>query len=274
MKLLSFAIFTLCALAGARAQSIKSCGTDADVLKNAVFSIAPDPIQKGSPLTITATGELQSPVGSGSFHVDLAIKALGIVNKAVNITTPFTISPGAVVGPQKITIGPFTLPKVPGSTSISGIVTGIDGASNGQIFCIALNLDVATPPLEVLPMTNEKLGAPPVVGNCGSAADHLKDITTSAVGGVTTLTGTLDETVSAGEVNIDLKIKVSFFNIPINMNVPFTFSPGFTAGPIKASVGPNSPATSLLAPNVDVSVTGTVKVNDAAPSEIACLSLS
>lgn len=262
----AFAAFTiLCMLGACHAQSVKSCGKDGDILKNAVFSVSPDPIQKSSPLTITATGELQAAVGAGDLNVDLNIKALGIINEPVKLTAPFSIAPGATAGAQKIVVGPFTLPKVPGTTTVSGTVSATD-PSGKEIFCVALDMDVSPPPVE--PIEPE---ASPVVTNCGTSSDHLKNISTSSSGGVSTLTGTLDEAVSSGSIAVDMSVKVSFFKIPINMNIPFTYSPGVPAGPIKASVGPKKASVQS---NINVDVEGTVKINDGASSEIACLSVT
>merc|ERR1711907_543630 len=120
MKFVCLAL--VCLIAASHAQSVKSCGKSGDVLANAIFSVSPDPISKTAPLTITATGDLQKAVTGGVFNVDLNIKALGIINEPVKVSSPFSISPGMAAGPQKVVIGPFTLPKVPGSTSISGTV--------------------------------------------------------------------------------------------------------------------------------------------------------
>jgi len=259
---LVIAIF--CLLGACHAQSVKSCGKDGDIFKNAVFSVSPDPIQKTSPLTITATGELTSAVTGGNLNVDLNIKALGIINEPVKVAAPFSMSPGAIAGPQKLVIGPFTLPKVPGTTTVSGTVTGSD-SSGKEIFCLALNMDVSPPPVEPI-----EPAATPVVKNCGSDSDHLKNISTSTSGGVSTLTGTLDEAVSSGSVAVDMSVKVSFIKIPVNMNIPFTYTPGIAAGPIKLSIGPKQAVQS----NINVDVEGTVKINDGSSSEIACISVS
>jgi hypothetical protein len=258
----AFAIF--CLVAACHAQSIKSCGKDTDIFKNAVFSASPDPISKSAPLTITATGDLQSDVGAGVFHVDLNIKALGIINEPVKLSSPFSIGPEAKAGAQKMVIGPFTLPKVPGTTTVSGTVTGADSSGN-EIFCVALDMDVATPPVE--PIEPE---AKPIVTNCGADTDHLKNISTSATGGVATLTGTLDEAVTAGSVDVDMTVKVSFIKVPIQMNIPFTYSPGVPAGALKLSVGPKQAVQS----NINIDVEGTVKISDGSSQEIACVSVT
>jgi len=281
----------LLAVVGVASQSAKSCGGPNDHLKNAVFSVSPDPIQKGQPLTITATGTLDEVLTAGKLDVNLAIKALGIVNEPVSTTAPFTLSPGIPTGPQKITIGPFTLPSVPGGVSVSGNITGVDG-SGAPVFCLALDIslghedELASP----LPIVDEALAsaseaiivATPRVGgpvtDCSGSSDHLQNRSLSTSGGVVSVSGSLDEEVGAGAVAVDLKVKVSFFSIPINMNIPFTISPGIKAGPIQATIGPAADrSASLLSmvfkPDIKVEVTGTVKVNDAKSSEIVCVSI-
>merc|ERR1711934_830984 len=111
----------------------------------------------------------------------------------------------------------------------------------------------------------------PVVSSCGTSSDHLKNIKVSSAGGVDTLTGTLDEAITAGTVPVDMSVKVSFFKIPIQMNIPFTMSPGIPKGDIKASVGPPSQQANS---GINVDVEGTVKVNDGSGGEIACLSVT
>eukprot|EP00658_Telonema_sp_P-2_P085049 TRINITY_DN9602_c0_g1_i1.p2 TRINITY_DN9602_c0_g1~~TRINITY_DN9602_c0_g1_i1.p2 ORF type:complete len:397 (-),score=144.03 TRINITY_DN9602_c0_g1_i1:264-1454(-) len=255
----------LLGLTSATAQSVKSCGAAGDILSNAVFTVSPDPISKDQPLTITATGTLTAAVAGGNFDVDLNIKALGIINEPVKLTSPFTASPGFAAGPVKVTLGPFTLPKIPGTSTIAGTIKQTD-PSGKPIMCVSLNLDVLHPPKEtVFPE------AAPVVSSCGKDTDHLKNLTMSSSGGVSTLQGVLDETVTTGAINVDMKVKVSFISIPIQTNIPFSFSPGIPAGPVKATVGPSS---SSAASNINIDVEGTVTVNDGNTQEIACLSVT
>jgi hypothetical protein len=259
------ALLIACLIGTCAAQSVKSCGKAGDLLSNAVFSVSPDPIQKGAPLTITATGTWTTAFTDGNINVDLNIKALGIINEPVKVTSPFTFSPGFVAGDSKIVIGPFTPPKVPGTTTVSGTITGTD-ASGKSAFCVALDLDASQPPEAVYPIE-----AGPVASNCGKDTDHLKNIKVTQAGGVTTITGTQDEAIASGSVPVDLSVKVSFIKIPVNMNIPFTVSPAMPAGDIKVSVGPSSSGT---ASNINVDVEGTVKINDGNSEEIACVSLT
>merc|ERR1712195_481 len=230
------------------------------------------PHRQGQPLTINMAGDLSAAITAGKLAVDLNIKALGIINEPLKLTVPFTLAPG-IPGPGPVTakIGPFNLPSVPGSVDISGTVTGTD-ASGAEIFCASLNIalgSVAENPMsEVI-----TVGAAPVVSNCGAATDHFKNITTSATGGVKTLTGTLDEAVSSGEADVDLTVKVLFITVPIKTTVPFAISPGVPAGPIKVSFGPVQKAAETNS-GISIKIDGTVKVSDGKASEIACLKLT
>jgi len=263
-------LIAACIVAACHAQSVKSCGSSSDVLQNAVFTVSPDPIVKGSPLTITGSGTLSAAVVGGTLAVDINIKALGIINEPVKLSVPFSLSPGLVAGPSKVVIGPLTLPKIPGSVELTGTVKGTDAAGK-EIFCVALDVSSISE-AEVIAMPESA----PVVKNCGSNADHLKNLKTSVAAGVSTVTGTLDEDVSSGIVPVDLVVKVLFFKIPIKLTVPFSISPGIPKGDIKASVGPVATvgAQSMAPSKVTVSVDGTIKVNDANSQEIACISLS
>merc|ERR1719231_1489926 len=109
----SVLLVSLAYLAVVTSQSVKSCGGPNDKLKNAVFSVSPDPIDKSKPLTITGTGTLSEALAGGKLNVDLDVKALGIINEPVKTAATFTLSPGFVAGDQKVVIGPFTLPKIP-----------------------------------------------------------------------------------------------------------------------------------------------------------------
>jgi len=279
MKL--FALIVLaCIVREAQSQSVKSCGGASDHLKNAVFSVSPDPIDKSKPLTITATGNLDEAMTAGKFDVNLQIKALGIVNEPVSTSAPFTLAPGIPTGAQKFVIGPFTLPKIPGSVSVSGNVTAVDGKGE-PVFCLALDLNLGSSeeniPSSLLPFLEyPALPEASPVSDCSADSDHLHNRSLTQAGGVTTVSGDLDEDVSAGTVNVDLNVQVLFIKIPINMNIPFSLSPGLLKGAIKATVGPAG--SSLLVapidqPEIKVKVTGTVKANDDKSSEIVCLKI-
>ena len=108
---------------------------------------------------------------------------------------------------------------------------------------------------------------------------HYSDVATpfrtlSFSGGVLDATGDLDESVSAGEADVDLTVKVSFIRLPVKMTIPFSISPPIPKGPVTVKAGPPSNAGAMIASQgVKVEVTGTVKLNDANKEEISCLSI-
>jgi len=275
-------------LAVTTGQSVKSCGGPNDHFKNATFTVSPDPIDKSKPLTIEGMGTLDEIMTGGTLKIDLNIKALGIISTSLKKSAPFSIAPGLPAGAQKLVIGPFSLPSVPGTTTISGQVSGTD-AKGEPVFCVALNIDVydeaplkALPEVPELPPTSFAILSPEVaaspVSDCGQPADHLKNRTFSSTGGVFNLAGDLDETVPAGELDVDMEIKVLFISVPIKMNIPFTISPPIPSGTFKVSVGPISSEDDSTVPEVDspeitVHVSGNIKLNDAKKEEIACVAI-
>merc|ERR1712028_225657 len=271
MKLFLVALSISC-LAACNAQSVKSCGKAGDILANATFSVSPDPIKKGSQLTIDVAGDLTAAVTAGKSVVNLNIKALGIINEPVKLTIPFTLSPGPVAGPVTAKIGPFDLPSVPGSVDISGTVT-VSDASGAQIFCTSLNVALGSAAENPMSQAIVASTGPPVVSNCGTASDHLKNITTTASGGIKTLTGTLDEAITSGSADVDLTVKVLFITVPIKTHVPFAISPGVVAGPLKVSFGPVQ-KNSVVDSAISIKIAGTVNASDDKAGEIACLKLS
>jgi hypothetical protein len=86
-----------------------------------------------------------------------------------------------------------------------------------------------------------------------------------------TATGTLLKALTEGNFNIDLTIKaLGIINEPVKSSSPFSFSPGFVAGPTKIVVGP------FDLPSIPGSavISGTVVASDSAGNEIFCLALN
>jgi hypothetical protein len=260
------------AITGAASQSVKSCGGPNDHLKNPVIKLTPDPPVKGGSLTIQASGTLDEAEGTFSSNVDLSIKALGIITATVKGGVPMTISPGAVAGPFSLTVGPLTLPSnVPGSAVVKGQVHVTNG-KNEPIMCIELDLTVGGTETEEAPGVPQ-LEAPAVdaVSSCGKATDHIPDFQIASSGGVTTMTGTLDEAVTKASVDLDVSLHVLIINVPLKMTIPLAVSEGLIKkGAIKSTIGPSTIAVS---PDVKATVKGTMKINDGNNQEIACLGL-
>jgi hypothetical protein len=267
-------VFTLL-LIGASADSIKSCGKAGDILQNAVFSSSPNPISKDAPLTITGSGTLSAPFTGGKFDIDLQVKALGIINEPVKIISPFTFAPGIAAGATKVVVGPFSLPKLPGSADITGTIIAND-PSGKEIFCIELDIvaggDIANAALvdESHLVSTSRATADPIT-DCSASSDHLHDRVVSSTGGKTTLSGDLDESLSSITTAVDLKIGVSIFHIPISLDIPISISPAIAKGHLEATFGPKETETSTSA--IKYSIEGTVKINDANKSEVVCINV-
>lgn len=262
---------------GTWAQSVTSCGAADDHLKDFKVSVSPDPIAKGVPFTIDVSGNLDADLSAMNADVDLTLKALDIIHKTVAASSPVSISPSMVAGPQKLIIGPITLPSIPGSLEADGTIK-ITNAKKEPVACIKLALKVPE-------MTKETAGAVAHVGDaasqksgvsvCNAASDHLHNLAVSSAAGISTITGSLDEAVTKFVANLDLKVSLGFLSQKINMAIPVSYSPGFVKGDLKITAGPVSqPSSDVSKELIDVDVTGTVKINDAASQEIACVSLN
>jgi hypothetical protein len=278
---------------GALSQSVKSCGGAKDHLQNMKVKLSPDPIQKGKPFTVDVSGDLDEDIVAGTVNVDLSITALGVIKSSVKQVVPFTQTPGLSKGHFKLSIGPSTIPNIPGSTLVQGRVHLVDGKGEA-VFCLDLNIHVGDAMAEnstheeleveeqshVTAPTHEELEveekshvtAPSVssVASCSKATDHLKDARISSSGGVTKIKGTLDESLSKLSVDLDIKIKVLFVSIPLKLKIPLSISPAFPKGAFGLTMGPVSGA---ISPDPHAHVKGTAVLNDANAEEITCLKL-
>merc|ERR1712216_518915 len=210
---------------GVVSQSVKSCGGPNDHLKNPVVKLTPDPPVKGGTLTIEVSGTLDEVEGNFSSNVDLQIKALGVVHANVKGGFPLTISPGAVAGPFSATIGPFSFPHhVPGSVAVKGQVHVVN-AKNEPIMCLDFDLNVPRE-VNVEAPVRTQMEAPPLtaITSCGKSTDHIPDFKIATSGGVTTMTGTLDEDVTKAAIDLDVSVKVLFISVPLKMSIPLVVS--------------------------------------------------
>jgi len=117
------------------------------------------------------------------------------------------------------------------------------------------------------------------VSSCGKPGDIFSNATfTSSPDPIVktapltiTATGTLLKAMTGGNFNVDLTIKaLGIINEPVKASSPFTFSPGFVAGPAKIVVGPfnlpSIPGTAVIA--------GTIVATDSAGNEVFCIALN
>lgn len=150
--------------------------------------------------------------------------------------------------------------EAPGDLSMS-----YDAAANSIHASLAGQDVVLTPaacPAEAAPL--------PAVTSCGKATDHIPDFKLAAAGGVTTMTGTLDEAVTKATVDLDLSLKVFFVTVPLKVKLPLAIAPGMSRGTVKATFGPS---TILVSPDPAAELKGTIKVNDGKDQEVMCLNV-
>lgn len=262
---------------GVLSQSVKSCGGAKDHMQNMKVKLSPDPAQKGKPFTVDVSGDLDEGIVAGSVNVDLSITALGVIKSSVKQVIPFTQTPGLPKGPFKLSIGPSTIPNVPGSALVQGQVHLVDGKGEA-VFCLDLNIHVGGAmaenstheELEVEGRSHASVPSISSVASCSKATDHLKGASISSSGGVAKINGTLDESLSKLSVDLDIKIKVLFVSIPLKMKIPLSISPAFPQGAFGLSMGPIS---GVISPDPHAHVEGTAVLNDGNAEEVACLKL-
>jgi len=273
MAMSSAGAFVLLALPfGVWSQSVSSCGSAGDHLSGIKITLSPDPIAKGKPFTIDLSGNLDASLSEMNVDVDLTVKALGIIDKALKVSSPFSISPGLVAGAQSLSIGPLTVPSLPGDIDLAGTIK-ITNNKKEPVACMKLSLNVpaesdgdAEPSAEVDASVRGSK-----VSICSAPSDHLHNLAASTAAGVTTITGSLDEAVTKFVANLDLEVHLSIISHSIKMAIPISYSPGLVKGDLKITAGPRQ--KTLQQSRIDVDVTGTIKIDDAASQELACLSL-
>jgi hypothetical protein len=255
-------------LGGAQAQSVSSCGAAGDHFSNVKITLSPDPPVLGQPFSFNMEGDLDEALAGGNANIDLNVKALGIINEPVKVSSPFTYSPGVASGHTVVSVGPVNLPKIPlpGGVDVTGTVKITNGKKEA-VACIKmdLNMGAATeaPALETKDSP---------VTDCTKASDHMKNFKFSDDStGVTTITGTLDEDVAKVDVGVDLNIKIPLVPLPeIKLDIPASISPAVKKGDLKITVGP---AVSEVPNGPVIDVTGNVKINDGNAEEIVCLQI-
>jgi len=204
----------------------------------------------------------------GNADIDLNVKALGVINEPVKVSSPFTYSPGVASGHTTVSVGPVNLPKIPlpGGVDVTGTVKITNGKKEA-VACIKMDLNVGAateaPALETKDSP---------VTDCTKASDHMKNFKFSDDStGVTTITGTLDEDVAKVDVGVDLNIKIPLVPLPeIKLDIPASISPAVKKGDLKITVGP---AASEVPNGPVIDVTGNVKINDENAEEIVCLQI-
>lgn len=251
------------------AQSVKSCGGPNDHVKNVVVTLTPDPPVPGEDITVTITGDNDADVGEGSINLDLAVQALGVINNKVQIDAPFKFNPTPFKqGPIKIDVGPTQLVKAPGTTTISGQVKAVNAASE-PLFCVDLDLKSVSD-VNTLELAKESATGSGGVTSCSQPTDHVTNFNLDTTGGKIDVTGQLDEDITTFHVAVDATLKKLFISLPLKLDIPVTCTPGLPHGDFELSLGP---MTGGLSPDPQVSLSGTVKMNDQNNEEVFCLNV-
>jgi len=250
-------------------QSVKSCGAATDHVKNVVVTLTPDPPVPGQDITVTIEGDNDGDVSTGSINLDLAVQAMGVINNKVQVGAPFNFSPTPFKkGDLKIVVGPTPLIKAPGTTTISGTVKAVN-AANEQLFCVDLDLKSVSD-INTLSLAKESATATGGVTSCTQDSDHIKNFVLDTSGGKIDVKGQLDEDITTFHVAVDATLKKLFISLPIKLDVPVTFTNPLPKGDFELSLGP---MTGGLSPDPQVSLAGTVKMNDQNSEEVFCLNV-
>jgi len=206
----------------------------------------------------------------GTADVDLEIKALRIVDKTLKSESSYTLSPGLVKGAQRLVIGPMTLPQDPGEASLKGQVS-IKNTKGEPVACVALDIQVPLFENEASEIADEVEG----IASCGSSTDHLKNVSESTSGGVTTITGSLDEDLSSIMANVDVTLRALFVKVPLKLQIPISFSPAISKGDLKLTVKTVGEKSEVEETSKSpVQVQGKVVIDDAKNQQVTCLSVS
>jgi len=248
----------------AASASLSSCGSNSDHLTGGTISVSPDPIEKDATFTIHFDGTLDKDLSTLKANVDLNVSVSGLFNDNVKSAGNVVLSPVVPKGPLSLTIGPVKLTTgIPGFEVFSGKIE-LQDENDEPVTCLQLDMKVP------LSQQEEEQELQSSVESCGTSADHAKNFAFSTDGGVTTITGDLDESVSQFSVAVDVTIKELFVKIPVSLSSPVKYSPGFPAGNFKI-VATDTSSSELKAPELSVSVSGTAKMNDANNEEIGCI---
>merc|ERR1711879_576693 len=97
----------------------------------------------------------------------------------------------------------------------------VTNSKNEPIMSIDLDLNVGGTDNEVAQLTSEA-DDPSLtsVGSCGKATDHIPDFQIASSGGVVSMSGTLDEALTAASIDVDVSLKVLVISVPLKLTIP------------------------------------------------------
>merc|ERR1712087_935836 len=148
----------------------------------------------------------------------------------------------------------------------------VTNSKNEPIMCIDLDLSVGgTDNEEAQIASSDNDPALTSVSSCGKATDHIPDFQIASSGGVVSMSGTLDEAVTAASIAVDVTLKVLVISGPLKLIILLIVSDGLiNKGAIKSTVGPS---TVKVSPAIKATVKGTMKMNDGNGEEITCINV-
>lgn len=263
MKGLVFA--TLFANHGVVAQNLVSnCGSDSDHLKNVhVSSSGTDPF------TFSFSGDLDKDLQEGYFDLDFHVELAGLINKDIKKLIHWTYTPGVVKGPLKMTIGPVSPPWLPGTNKLTGSLKILDANREP---CSCLRLDLPLESVEAAAVNATKRIEDDPITPCNVANLHIKNYKKVIDGKTLKITGDLDEDVPKFSINLDAHTQIGWFPVPIKLNAPIQYTPGFVKGPFAVSASlPDSLPMASEGDNMDV--VGTFQVLDQNNEGLVCFKL-
>lgn len=266
---------------GAHATSISNCGGPKDIFQVSKLTLAPDPVARREPFTITAIGKLSKAFSGGtvSHDLDLKVSAFGkTIAQEWKNSTLLGLDPVVPAGAVKLIVGPTELPLIPGSIALSGRYTIVD-EDGAAVACVAL--DVQTPLAafaEVAqPDERHEQAEPSEPASCREPGDHLRNVSVArSEDGWTQTTYTFDEAITTLTAEASLKVYMGSLPLTIKMNVPVLYEPGIPKGDVKVRTKPAPssqavPAIGALSDPPAAHVVGNIVVVDGKREEITCV---
>lgn len=236
----SSALFVVVVSCATATSVVRSCGGPSDHLKDASFSVSPDPMEQGKPFTLELSGNLDEDLTEVIADVDLDVDIHFLSfpsHQKINTTTRISGKPKITKGQTKIVVGPFVLNAgwISVSVSASGTVKLRD--SKGEaVACLSVQNGIFGRELSTSDVKMVGAGESQPADlqddtqDCGTPNDHIKNLVVNGTNTTTNITFDLDEPLNNVTMFTTNKISKFFFSDTISATTPFTYSPGFPAG--------------------------------------------
>lgn len=243
---------------------LSSCGSSSDHFKDVVVTSSST---SASAVTVSIAGNLDEDIKGGNVDLDMNIEALNFINRPVKQSYHFTYTPGVPKGPVKVTVGPLSLPWLPGSNNLVGTIK-ITDLNKQPVACLGLNLPLMNSAAKSAVAPVNVTDKPTI---CSSPSDRIKNLRYTDTKDKFTVNGDFDEDVTAGAVTLASHIGIGWLPVPVNVNVPITYTPGFKKGPFEVVVTNQTQSQLGGSAMSIVDMYGTVKGTDGAGAELFCV---